>query len=35
MGTQGTYSYTFRQAGTFDYICSIHPSMHGTVVVTA
>jgi amicyanin len=35
MDAQGTYSYTFRQPGTFDYICSIHPMMHGTVVVTA
>jgi plastocyanin len=34
LGTQGTYSYTFRNAGTFDYVCSIHPSMHGSVVVT-
>src|SRR5262245_34723843 len=30
LGAQGTYSYTFRTAGTFDYICSIHPFMHGT-----
>jgi amicyanin len=30
----GTYSYTFRSAGAFDYVCSIHPFMHGTVVVT-
>jgi plastocyanin len=34
LGAQGTYSYTFHSAGTFDYICSIHPFMHGTVVVT-
>jgi len=26
-------SHTFTQAGTFAYICSIHPFMHGTVVV--
>jgi amicyanin len=30
----GTYSFTFPSAGTFDYICSVHPFMHGTVVVT-
>ena len=30
----GTYQFTFPIAGTFDYICSIHPFMHGTVVVT-
>jgi plastocyanin len=34
MDTDATYTYTFTNAGTFDYICSIHPSMHGTVVVT-
>jgi Cupredoxin-like domain len=26
-------SHTFSQAGTFAYICSLHPFMHGTVVV--
>ncbi len=34
MGTGATYSRTFSTAGKFDYVCSIHPSMHGTVVVT-
>ena len=34
LGAQATYSYTFRTPGTFDYICGIHPFMHGTVVVT-
>jgi plastocyanin len=30
-----TYSYTFNQAGTFEYSCTIHPSIpHGNVVVT-
>jgi plastocyanin len=28
-----TFSHTFNQAGTFAYHCSIHTSMHGTVVV--
>jgi plastocyanin len=28
-------SHTFTQAGTFAYICSIHPFMHGTIVVVA
>jgi plastocyanin len=35
MGTGATFSHTFPAAGTFDYVCSIHPMMHGTVVVTA
>ena len=34
MGSQATFSYTFPKAGTFDYVCSIHPFMHATVVVT-
>jgi amicyanin len=29
-----TYQFTFTTAGTISYICSIHPFMHGTVVVT-
>jgi len=28
-----TYSHTFTQPGTYDYHCSIHPSMQATVVV--
>jgi amicyanin len=35
MDTNATYSFTFTNPGSFDYICSIHPFMHGTVVVTA
>jgi plastocyanin len=34
MGTGATFSHTFSTPGKFDYVCSIHPSMHGTVVVT-
>jgi plastocyanin len=26
-------SESFKQAGTYDYICTIHPDMHGTVEV--
>ena len=35
LGAGATYSFTFPTAGMFDYVCSIHPFMHGTVVVTA
>ena len=35
LGSGGTYSFTFPAAGTFAYVCSIHPFMRGTVVVTA
>jgi plastocyanin len=34
MDSQATFSYTFTKAGTFDYVCSVHPFMHATVVVT-
>lgn len=30
-----SFSFTFSQAGSFGYICTIHPSMMGTVVVQA
>jgi plastocyanin len=33
--TGQTYSHTFSSAGTFPYICSIHPFMKGTVTVQA
>jgi amicyanin len=29
-----TYTVKFTKAGTYNYICSIHPNMHGTVVVS-
>jgi plastocyanin len=30
-----TYSFRFRRAGTYTYLCAIHPSMRGRVVVGA
>jgi plastocyanin len=30
----GTFSFTFTTPGTYPYVCQIHPSMRGTVVVT-
>jgi len=35
MGTGATFSHTFSAPGKFDYVCSIHPMMRGTVVVTS
>ena len=29
----GTYAFTFNTAGTFNYMCSIHPSMKASVTV--
>ena len=29
----GTFSYTFNESGTYNYYCSIHPGMAGTVTV--
>ena len=34
MDTHGNYAYKFTAPGSFAYICSIHPFMTGTVVVT-
>jgi plastocyanin len=31
--TGASFSHTFDTAGTFTYICGVHPSMKGTVIV--
>jgi plastocyanin len=31
--TDKTFTYRFDKAGTFSYICGLHPQMHGQVVV--
>ncbi|BBZ79407.1 hypothetical protein MANY_47440 [Mycolicibacterium anyangense] len=35
LGTNDKYTFTFTAPGSFSYLCSIHPFMHGTVVVSA
>lgn len=34
LSKDGSYSFTFTTAGSFDYFCQIHPMMKGTIVVT-
>ncbi len=33
LSTGQSFSFTFNQAGSYDYICSIHPSMAGKIIV--
>lgn len=33
LDTDGSYSFTFMQAGTYDYICGLHPHMKGKIIV--
>ncbi len=33
MSTGDTFSYTFEQSGTYEYYCTIHPSMTATIIV--
>ena len=28
-----TYEFTFKKKGSYDYVCTLHPQMKGTVVV--
>jgi plastocyanin len=35
LGKGGTYRRKFTRAGTYSYICAVHPSMRGKVVVAA
>ena len=34
LDSDDTFAYKFEQAGTYDYLCGLHPHMHGQVVVT-
>lgn len=31
--SSGTYTHTFEEPGTYEYVCSLHPNMKGTVFV--
>jgi len=33
LDTDDSYSFTFTDPGTYDYFCSLHPHMTGTIVV--
>ncbi len=33
MAPGDTFEHTFDEAGMFDYVCTVHPGMEGTVVV--
>ena len=33
LAKDATFSFTFDKAGTYTYICSVHPSMKGTIIV--
>jgi amicyanin len=35
LDTDDRFSYTFTQAGTYSYFCSVHPHMTGKIVVKA
>jgi len=35
LDTDDAYSFTFAAPGTYDYFCSLHPHMTGTIVVEA
>lgn len=30
---EGTFEHTFDEPGAYDYVCTLHPGMEGTVVV--
>jgi plastocyanin len=35
IGTDGSWKWTARHPGTYTYTCTLHPDMHGTIIVAA
>jgi plastocyanin len=35
LDTDDSFSFTFKDAGSYEYFCSLHPHMKGTIVVEA
>jgi plastocyanin len=35
LDTGDSFSFRFQTAGTYDYLCGIHPHMHGQIIVRA
>jgi plastocyanin len=35
LDTDDSFSFRFQVAGTYDYLCGIHPHMHGQIIVRA
>jgi plastocyanin len=35
MDTDEAFTHAFEQAGSFDYVCGLHPHMKGKLIVTA
>jgi len=33
LDTDEEFSFTFQEAGTYEYFCSLHPKMTGTIIV--
>jgi plastocyanin len=31
---EGTFSHRFTKPGSYDYLCTLHPNMAGTIEVT-
>jgi plastocyanin len=32
--SEGSFTHTFDEPGTYDYACTLHPNMRGTIEVT-